>query len=503
MKKIVCLSIIIFAFTKINAGVCNISGQENSRTERSFRLYLLYAGAHYRNQYIDVVLQNDGRFSQNIALTYPVFALLTYNGHERRLLLSPGRNLQIVFDAKLDTDSMKMSGKGAAENNLLFQLRIGDQPFFMKDGAESIHAKMPADSLQKNVLNVLKKKYAEAKNSIAMEGIPRQLQEILLNELHYANQCYLYDLAGNSMRWAKNKDQQVFLDTVMTFEQLPDSTMLVSGLFANMSLEYFERYQMMYAGRDMRTDSTSAIKNIEQMLGMPFDEIKKQIEKYGERYILGWLYAKHNFPVSVQDKILFNRISESCDSKELSIGILLGDTLRHYFPNSHYLPMAEAELNKLKQMQQAQLQNEKIVVHDKKKLTSLTSLPELYPGKVIYVDIWGTWCPPCRAEMQYAPQLKERFAGKAIVFVYIDMDKATKEAAWKEMLHLYALEGEHYRLDSDEIAPLWKEIGQEGGQTDRYPTYVLFDKHGKMVKANAGRPSDGEKLYKEIEEAFY
>jgi len=102
-------------------------------------------------------------------------------------------------------------------------------------------------------------------------------------------------------------------------------------------------------------------------------------------------------------------------------------------------------------------------------------------------------------EMAYVPELKKKFSGKEMVFVYIDMDDASKEEKWKEMLHLYALEGEHYRLSNEEIQPLWKEIEQEGGQINRYPTFVLIDKQGKIVKANAARPSDGNKLHEQIE----
>jgi len=39
-----------------------------------------------------------------------------------------------------------------------------------------------------------------------------------------------------------------------------------------------------------------------------------------------------------------------------------------------------------------------------------------YKGKVIYVDFWGTWCAPCRENMKYASQLKERLKGEDVIF---------------------------------------------------------------------------------------
>ena len=101
--------------------------------------------------------------------------------------------------------------------------------------------------------------------------------------------------------------------------------------------------------------------------------------------------------------------------------------------------------------------------------------------------------------MKYAAAVRKQFAGKDIVLVYLDMDEDNKEEDWKEMARMYGLEGQHYRLNNDSIQSLWKEIEQEGGEINRYPTYVLFNKNGKMSKANAARPSDGEKLFEQID----
>ncbi|MFT3747309.1 MAG: TlpA disulfide reductase family protein [Agriterribacter sp.] len=503
MKKILFVFFIGIAGLKAFAGECIISGQQKNAKEKFLKLYLLYAGAHYRDQLVDIKLNKDGQFNQRIQLPYPVFALLKYEGYERRLLLSPGRSLHLVFDGMRGIDAIKLTGLAAAENELLFRLKIGDQPFFMKDKADEANAKMPVDDLQKNILDVLQRQYTDITNLIASANIPESLQSILLSEVHYSNQCYLYDLAGYYMRAVNNKDQEVFLRKVMEFEPVPDSNTLVSGTFANMSIEYLIRYSMINAAKDVRTDSTAIARRMQQIFGMPFNEVSQQVEKYGERYILNWLYAKNNIPASVRDKILFNRIIESCDSKELSAGLMLMDTLQYYFPRSKYLPMAHAELNELQKIKRMQLNNSKIIVHEEKKISSFSELTKLHKGKVIYVDIWGTWCGPCRIEMNYVPELKKRFADRDIVFIYIDMDKPSKQDLWKEMLHLFALEGEHYRLDNNEIAPLWKEIEKEGGHTNLYPTFVLFDKTGKMIKPNAKRPGDREVLYKELEAALH
>lgn len=56
---------------------------------------------------------------------------------------------------------------------------------------------------------------------------------------------------------------------------------------------------------------------------------------------------------------------------------------------------------------------------------------EPYKGKVIYLDIWGTWCGPCKDMMQYAGNIKNLFAGKEVVFLYLCNHSTDK--SWKTL----------------------------------------------------------------------
>jgi thiol-disulfide isomerase/thioredoxin len=125
-----------------------------------------------------------------------------------------------------------------------------------------------------------------------------------------------------------------------------------------------------------------------------------------------------------------------------------------------------------------------------------------YKGKMVYLDIWGTWCGPCKEEMPYVPELKKRYAGKDIVFVYLDMDNASKENDWKEYVQFTGLEGEHYRMDRTAIENIWQAIKAAGGQTNSYPTFVLIDRDGKIIHPNAARPGSRQELYDQIDKVL-
>ncbi|WP_291725857.1 TlpA family protein disulfide reductase [Bernardetia sp.] len=122
-----------------------------------------------------------------------------------------------------------------------------------------------------------------------------------------------------------------------------------------------------------------------------------------------------------------------------------------------------------------------------------------YKGKVIYVDFWATWCPPCRGEMPSSQKLHSQFEGKDVVFLYVAFERGTeraqKEAGWKKGIDKMDIKGVHF-LPSNEA---------NQGVSQKYninsiPRYMLVDKTGKVVNQDAPRPSSGQVIAGLIEQ---
>ena len=144
------------------------------------------------------------------------------------------------------------------------------------------------------------------------------------------------------------------------------------------------------------------------------------------------------------------------------------------------------------------MNNPKIHINDNLSFApSLKELAASYSGKVVYIDLWGTWCYPCMQEIQYMPALKAHFKDSDLVCLYIDRDEDKDDERWKDYVYIHNITGEHVRMTGAQIDQIWNELAP-GSPKQSYPRYCILDKNGNLVVDDAKRPSSGENLYDQI-----
>lgn len=103
-------------------------------------------------------------------------------------------------------------------------------------------------------------------------------------------------------------------------------------------------------------------------------------------------------------------------------------------------------------------------------------------GKVVLVDVWATWCPPCRAEIPHLKKLEEEMKGKDVAFVSISVDDHKDKEKWLQMIKDENLGGiQLFASAANDLSKYYKITG--------IPRFMVFDKEGKIVALDSPRPS--------------
>ena len=111
----------------------------------------------------------------------------------------------------------------------------------------------------------------------------------------------------------------------------------------------------------------------------------------------------------------------------------------------------------------------------------LRKLVEPYKGKIILIDVWGTWCSPCRQALSHSKELYERMAPYDMVFLYLA--NRSDEDSWKNVIKEYNVTGDnvvHYNLPGEQQSAVENFLKVNG-----YPTYRLIDRNGNLLDVNA------------------
>ena len=249
---------------------------------------------------------------------------------------------------------------------------------------------------------------------------------------------------------------------VPTLEELDASNVWVEGFYLTDTLQTLFESRMELFNEILLYYKLQRIKALDTMLDLPS----------GLREIA---FARQTCKKLIQDVMPLN----DSDMK------VLRENVRH-----PYLLNAVLKVND--KLIAASSTTENAVAPENADLADLTDGEEIfrkivepYRGRFVYIDIWGTWCAPCRKMMEYVPQMKEELKDLDIVYLYLVSH--SNEEAWKTAISYYQLTGEncvHYNLPEKQQNALQEYIG-----VSAYPTYKLVTPNGVLLPTDVPHPN--------------
>ncbi|SDX28079.1 Thiol-disulfide isomerase or thioredoxin [Lutibacter oricola] len=392
-------------------------------------------------------VNKDGTFKDTLRVEPNVY-ILSQGRNGLELFIENKNNIEVSFDVKNMDSTLVVSGVGSETSNYLLAKNKKIKELVGK-GTE-IYTKDE---------NAYKATRLEIKNSVESvlnkaTGISEAFKAKELNSINYDYISKLNIYERYHEHYAKKKGFKVSKDFLADVEQVTD--------FNNEEDFKFSQSYKDIVNRHYRIESEKLVK-----------------DDLGEDLAFLKAVSKATNPV-IKNQLLFD------DAK---YGITYTENLEDYYKffmdNSSNKKQKEEitkSYNKLKTVAKGQ-PSPNFVGYEN--YNGGTSSLEDFKGKYVYVDVWATWCGPCKREIPALKELEKKYHGKNIEFVSISVDKAKDHDVWKKMIKEKEMKGVQLFADKD-----WSSEFVKGYLIKGIPRFILIDTEGNIINANAKRPSD-------------
>lgn len=374
-----------------------------------------------------------GKVTLNI--TEPTFGRITYRWKRSTVYLEPGKDFEMAWDLTPAALNVEVTSKKSQINPYLSQdLKVPVMGDFGKDPEEIMT--VLEEYINTNVKNLESKKLDKKFVAKEKKRIDYRVYNFLAD---YAQQKPCDDAVYEKL-------QQLVSDPDEWLMQIPEYTFFMSSAVTTLAL------------RDQDIDETPAgqTKAVTTVLEYA---AKNLVNKELSQHIIG---ANAVAAVKANGSEGAERIKEIVEQNVTDPEILAA--FNEVWANSNVLTAGRPSPD----FAFTDIEGNTVTLKDLR-------------GRYVYIDIWATWCVPCRNELPHLQKLEETFKGLNIAFVSLSCDQ--DKAKWEKTVKDEKMGG----------IQLWGDQDNEFLRKYRVqtiPRFIFIDPEGRIVNPDMTRPSD-------------
>lgn len=489
--------ILIILFASAQAfGQFTISGTISNYTgKESLKLNIpVVYGYNSRND-INIPIDKNGNFSINIPVDEKKFGDLIFQKTFFTFLLTPGKSLALLCKSE-DSTVIVLEGNSAAENRLLNAINLRKQPSFLLQEESFYDSLTNLHAIEKKVIVSWNSERDHKIKEVNASSISSHDKALISSEIKFNFINYLQELRYKISNQKLANELYLYLyDSLSPFTEI---------LPAGPEYYTFVRYYLGYLGpKTIDNKNKKGLNNNEALdfYNMSYDSANVVESKFGKPY-LRWILANNiKLPEQVIERLTYKEINDIYHANDIRLLEPLVKVYRENFSNDTLNAEVSEKLSKLKRQLTENAKNKNIrILPNFETTSSIYDVIKSLRGNVVLLDVWGTWCGPCKEELKFLPQLKAKFKDQKVAYVYLDLDEENLDSSWRTFIITNNMEGLHLRKNRQNIKPFWNELlANVKDKSEYYPQYFIFDKTGKLVVSQANRPSETTKLYQQIE----
>ncbi|WP_430409418.1 TlpA family protein disulfide reductase [Kordia sp.] len=435
MKKLLILITVLAIFsckTEPKVDYVLLSGKiENPKSDK-----INISGNDFKHE---IAINEDGSFADTLRIENEGYYSFIHGRDRTSLYTQAGDELKVTLDAAKFDETITYEGKDADKNNYIAAKFLANEDFDF----QKVYAKEEADFL-KTIGDAKTKKEEALTNTKGLSA------DFVATEKENINYEYLANLArypNYHPYFAKKTDFK------------PSETLLDD--LKNINYDDAKAFDLYDSYKEIAT-SHYMKKIYEDSLMTSSIDLVKGLKSQNIKNELATQMAYMLTPSNENSEKLYNALQTISDKDDFQ-----KELTKKY--------------NKIKNLVAGKESPKFDYENHKGGKTKLDDLK----GKYVYIDVWATWCGPCLGEIPSLKKVEAEYHDKNIEFVSVSIDTEKAYKAWKEMVTEKELGGVQVIADN-----AWKSKFVTDYAIEGIPRFILIDPEGKIVNADAPRPSD-------------